>query len=82
MINAAVDFSAKRRKTMRRKSLKKREAQFFLFWLVKRKDSKLSKHLSIVLIGFFSWCLCQAALQDNSNSDADVGEGLYLEFNA
>ena len=32
VINAAVDFSAKRRKTTRRKTPKKREAQFFFFF--------------------------------------------------
>lgn len=37
LINADVDFSAKRRKTTRRKTPKKREAQFFFSFLISQK---------------------------------------------
>ena len=44
VINAAVDFSAKRRKTTRRKTPKKREAQFFFSFLISQKKGlKTSK---------------------------------------
>ena len=70
MINAAVDFSAKRRKTTRRKTPKKREAQFFFAFLISQKKGlKTSKtslnctHWLLLLVSllgitrqFQRWC--------------------------
>ena len=70
VINAAVDFSAKRRKTTRRKTPKKREAQFFFSFLISQKKGlKTSKtslnctHWLLLLVSllgitrqFQRWC--------------------------
>ena len=69
VINAAVDFSAKRRKTTRRKTPKKREAQFFFFFDYSKKGLKTFKtslnctHWLLLLVSlsgitrqFQRWC--------------------------